>query len=170
MNKNKESKIWQCHQEENDFYSPSTRLFWENYAKLCHIFSSEINFGNLNTNFWKLRHFKRQSCSYSWVLSECCVDSNMKGVLSLRGSCYGDAGLTGSISQPRTWHQGAEQCETGDEPQITKLSAWILCGCSFPMGMPSKYYNNQLWPKRHVMPEALMTQDWIVALKLEPWT
>ena len=31
--------------------------------------------------------------------------------------------------------------------------------------MPSKYDQNQLWPKKHIMPGAIMTQDWNITQK-----
>lgn len=107
---------------------------------------------------------------FSGPLRIYCADSNMEVALSLRHSHCGDVGPTGSSSQHTIWHQGAKESETINEPGITQLSAWILCSCSFPMDMSSKYYNNQLWPNQHVMPGATMTQDWKAAAKLEPGT
>ena len=36
------------------------------------------------------------------------------------------------------------------------------------MAKASKYDKNQLWPKKHIMPRAIMTQDWKAGVELEP--
>lgn len=128
-------------------YPPS---YFEKIMPNCYC-SSEINFGDLNSNFWRFWHLKRQRCSYSWVLSEHCVESNLEGAWPLRHSHYGDVG-------PTVWQQGETQCEMADEPQTTESPGWILCSCLVPTGMSSKCCNNQFWPGKHVTPGAVITQ------------
>lgn len=36
------------------------------------------------------------------------------------------------------------------------------------MGVSSKYYNNQLRPNKHSAPGAVMSQDWIAGVELQP--